>query len=387
MKRRIPRRSLLVNGALGVLLAGGAGVAYLTLGSGDGEAVAASRTVPVSRGTVTATVSASGAVESARARSLSFAGSGTVAKIYVKPGEKVSAGETLARLDQTEALESYNAAKANLAVADDTDTSTEKGYASYLQVKNSYNAAARKLAGTVLKAPFAGTVTAVNGTVGGSSSGTGGSTSGSSSSSSPSSGGSTSSSSSSGSGFIELADIGKLQIEGQFTEADTTRLKAGQSATVTFDALPGTTATGKVTAIGPSPTTSDNVVKYPATITLDERPSGVRLGQTATAEITVGKAADALYVPSAAVRTAGGQSTVTVLRNGQRSSVRVKVGVKGDQGTEITSGLEEGDQVVVTSASTGGTSGNGGMVPGGRMPGSGGGFPAGGGAGRGGGRP
>ncbi|MFC9971451.1 efflux RND transporter periplasmic adaptor subunit [Spirillospora sp. NPDC127200] len=391
MKRRIPRRSLLVNGALGALLAGGAGVAYLTLGSGDGQADAASRTVPVSRGTVTATVSASGAVESARARSLSFAGSGTVAKIYVKPGEKVSAGETLARLDRTEALEAYNAAKANLAAAGDTDTSTDKGYAGYLQVKNSYNAAARKLAGTVLKAPFAGTVTAVNGTVGGSSGGTGGgSTSGSPSSSSPSGGGSASSSSasasSSGSGFIELADIGKLQIEGRFTEADTTRLKAGQSAAVTFDALPGTTATGKVTAIGPSPTTSDNVVKYPATITLDERPPGVRLGQTATAEITVGRAEDALYVPSAAVRTAGGQSTVTVLRNGRRGTVQVRIGVKGDQGTEITSGLAEGDRVVVASASTGGTSGNGGRAPGGRMPGTGGGFP-GGGAGRGGGRP
>ncbi|MGI5165601.1 efflux RND transporter periplasmic adaptor subunit [Spirillospora sp. CA-253888] len=373
MKRRIPRRSLLVNGALGALLAGGAGVAYLTLGSGDGQADAASRTVPVSRGTVTATVSASGAVESGRARSLSFGGSGTVAKIYVKAGERVSAGEVLARLDQTEALESYNAAKANLAAAD-ADTSTAKGYASYLQIKNGYNAAARKLAGTVLKAPFAGTVTAVNGTVGGSSEGTGGGTAASSGdSSSPSS-------SSSGSGFIELADTGRLQVEGRFTEADTTRLKAGQRATVTFDALPGVSATGRVTAIGPSPTTSDNVVKYPATITLDDKPSGVRLGQTATAEITVGRAEDALYVPSAAVRTAGGQSTVTVLRDGRRDTVQVEIGVKGDQGTQITSGLEEGDQVVV--AATRGTSGNGGMVPGGRMPG--GGLPGG---GRGGGRP
>ncbi|MFI6514061.1 efflux RND transporter periplasmic adaptor subunit [Spirillospora sp. NPDC050679] len=386
MKRRIPRRSLLVNGALGALLAGGAGVAYLTLGSGDGQADAASRTVPVSRGTVTATVSASGAVESGRARSLSFSGSGTVAKIYVKAGERVSAGEVLARLDQTEALESYNAAKANLAAASGTDTSTDKGYASYLQVKNGYNAAARKLAGTVLKAPFAGTVTAVNGTVGGSSGGTGGGTASSSGgSSSPSSSTASASSSSGGSGFIELADTGRLQVVGRFTEADTTRLKAGQRATVTFDALPGVSAAGRVTAIGPSPTTSDNVVKYPATITLDDKPSGVRLGQTATAEITVGRAEDALYVPSAAVRTAGGQSTVTVLRDGRRDTVRVETGVKGDQGTQITSGLEEGDRVVVATASTGGTSGNGGMVPGGRMPGGGGGLPGGG--GRGGGRP
>ncbi|NVI91517.1 efflux RND transporter periplasmic adaptor subunit [Actinomadura sp. BRA 177] len=389
MNRPFQRRTLLINGALGVLLVAGAGTAYLTLGDGGDDAAASTRVTRVARGTVESSVSASGSVESAKSRSLSFGASGTVTKIYAKAGEKVSKGDVLARLDQTDALASVNLAKANLAVAAKGDTSSEKGYAGYLQAKNSYNSALRTYQGTVLKAPFAGTITAVNGTVGGSSGGSGGSSSSSGSDSgsggSSPAGSSSSSSSSSSSGFMEIADTANLQIQGNFTEADTTKLKVGQSAAVSFDALTGKTATGKITAIGMAPTTTDNVVKFPATISLGDVPSGVRLGQTATVEITVAKAEDVLYVPSAAVRTAGGQSTVTVVRNGKQSTVTVEVGVKGDQGTEITSGLEEGDQVVVTSTSTPGTSGTSGRqgFPGG---GAGGGPPGGGGAPGGGGR-
>ncbi|WP_149259821.1 efflux RND transporter periplasmic adaptor subunit [Actinomadura sp. K4S16] len=367
-------RRLLVNGALGVLLAAGAGTAYFALGDGDDGAAASTRLSRVSRGTVISSVSASGSVGSARSRSLSFGASGTVAKIYVRAGQKVKTGDVLARLDQTEAIENVNAAKANLAVAADGDTSSEKGYAGYVQAKNSYNSALRAYQGTVLKAPFAGTVTAVNGTVGGGSSGSSSSSSGSGSgsgsgSSSPSS---SSASSSSGSGFVELADTAHLQVEGEFTEADTTKLKAGQAAAVTFDALTGTTATGKITAIGAAPTTTDNVVKFPATIALEDVPSGVRLGQTATVEITVARAEDVLHVPSAAVRTAGGQSTVTVVRNGRQIPTTVETGVKGDQGTEIKSGLNEGDQVAVTSTSGSGNTSERGFPGGGGGPGLGG---------------
>ncbi|MGI5206283.1 efflux RND transporter periplasmic adaptor subunit [Spirillospora sp. CA-108201] len=368
-------RTLLVNGALGVVLVAGAGTAYLALGDGSDGAAASTRLSRVARGTVVSSVSASGSVESARSRSLSFGASGTVAKIYVKAGQKVRAGDVLARLDQTEALENVDAAKANLAVAAGGDTSSEKGYAGYVQAKNSYNSALRAYQGTVLKAPFGGTVTAVNGTVGGGSSGSSSSSSGSGSgsgggSSSPTST-STSSSGTSGSGFVELADTAHLQVEGEFTEADTTRLKAGQTAAVTFDALTGKTATGRITSIGAAPTTTDNVVKFPAVIALEDVPSGVRLGQTATVEITVARAENVLYVPTAAVRTAGGQSTVTVVRDGRQVPATVETGVRGDQGTEIKSGLKEGDEVAVASTSGTGNTGQRGL-PGGGGPGLGG---------------
>ncbi|MBC6466425.1 efflux RND transporter periplasmic adaptor subunit [Actinomadura alba] len=391
--KSLKRRTLLLNGALVVLLAGGVGIAYVSLAD-DGDATGATtRTVKVMQGTVEQSISASGSVESSKKQSLNFEASGTVTHLYVKAGDKVTKGKVLARLDRTAAEQDVSAALASLNAADD-NTSTAQGYASYVNAKNSYDKAVRTLNGTVLRAPFAGTVTAVNGTTGGSSSGSGGGSSSSTSSSGTSggTGGSSSSTSSdtsstgAGTGFVELADLSRLQVKGAFTESDTTKLKVGQEANVSFDALTGVTATGKVTAIDTSPTTSNNVVQYNVTIALTTKPSGLRLGQTSSVEVAVARATDVLYVPTAAVRTAGGQSTVTVLQNGKQVVKTVQVGVKGDTGTEIESGLNEGDTVVITTGGTGTAPGGGAPGgPGGGAPGGGGGArPGGGGMGGGG---
>ncbi|GAA3090454.1 hypothetical protein GCM10017600_46420 [Streptosporangium carneum] len=370
------RGALIVNGTLGVLLLGGAAIAYSSLGGGAtpsaADAGAATRTVSVTRSTVVASVSASGAVESARARSLGFGTSGTVEKVYVAVGDKVKKGQLLARLDDSSARESLDAAAAALDTADD-DTSTAAAYAQYITARNAYREARREVAATVIKAPFAGTVTAVNGTEGGSSSSSGASSAtagGSGSGGSGAGGGAGSGSSGGGSGgtaggFVEMADIGRLQLVGNFTESDITKLKIGQTASITFDALTGVTASGKVTQIQPTASTSNNVVQYPVTISFTEVPDEVRLGQTATVKVVVGQAENVLAVPSTVVSTAGGRSTVTVLRNGAQTSAQVQVGVKGDALTEITSGLAEGDQVVRpvstgTNQQTGGFPGFGG---------------------------
>ncbi|MFJ8298134.1 efflux RND transporter periplasmic adaptor subunit [Streptomyces sp. NPDC094447] len=347
-------RAVLVNGTLAVLLAGGVGLAYVSLGDEEATASATTRTTTVMRGDLTASVAASGAVETATKRALAFAGSGTVTKVHVTVGATVKKGQKLAELDRTEAQEELDAAKAELAVAAEADTSTSQGYASYVQAKNAVSTAQRTLDGTVLYAPFAGNVTAVNGAVGDSASGASGA-SGSS--------GSTDSSSSASSGFIELADPGKVQVTGDFTEADATRLKVGQAATVTFAALSGVTAQGEVSAIDSTPTTENNVVTFAVTVTLKEKPAQVRIGQTASATVTVSQVEDALYVPSAAVTSAGGQTTVTVLENGEPVVKTVTVGIAGSTGTEIKSGLEEGEQVQLTVST--GTGGSGAQLPGG----------------------
>ncbi|MFI6318582.1 efflux RND transporter periplasmic adaptor subunit [Nonomuraea sp. NPDC050556] len=348
------KKALITNGVLGILLLGGAGLAYTQLGAGRAAGETAVRTVAATRGTVVASVSASGSVASAKARSLSFAASGTVEKIYVKAGDKVAKGQLLARLDDDAARESLAAAESTYDEAVEAGTSTTALYASYVKARNAYRQAERVVAGTVLKAPFAATVTAVNGTVGGSSSvqGTG---------------------QNAPAGFVQLADTGKLQLVGNFTESDVAKLKLGQEASVTFDALPGTQATGKITQIEPVAATSDNVVQYPVTVTFTKVPKQVRLGQTATVQVEVGRAENAVSVPTTAISTAGGQSTVTLLKNGVQTRTVVELGVQGTATTEIKSGVQEGDQVVppaVTTTTTGGSQRQGGF---------GGGFPGGGG--------
>jgi HlyD family secretion protein len=201
---------------------------------------------------------------------------------------------------------------------------------------------------TVLLAPMSGTVAAVNGTVGGSS---GGSASTGSSSAAESSTSSTSSSSSSG--FITLTNVSSLQVTADVAEADAVKVKLGQPATATFSAA-GLSVAGTVTAMDVQQTVTNNVVTYGMTITLTNPPGSLRIGQSASIRIVAETKASVLRAASNAVTTLGNRSTVTVRRNGKDQVVSVQTGLVGDGGTEITSGVAEGDTLVVPS-STGGT--------------------------------
>ncbi|WP_182908214.1 efflux RND transporter periplasmic adaptor subunit [Microbispora sp. H13382] len=153
--------------------------------------------------------------------------------------------------------------------------------------------------------------------------------------------------------FITLGDLDALQVQAMFTESDLRFLKAGQAATVTLSTQPGREYAGTVAHIDPTATTSNRLVRYGVTIDLANRPARPLLGQSATVRVTTGEAADALYVPSQAVRLQDdGTAVVTVTNDGTQTRRTVKVGVRGDSHAEITDGLAEGDQVVLPGAST-----------------------------------
>ncbi|MEV0902005.1 biotin/lipoyl-binding protein [Actinoplanes sp. NPDC049802] len=375
MKVRLSRHpSSVVNAVIGVVLVAGAYTVYETFsGTSDGgtAATAAERTVTVQQGTVTKTATADGTLESASTASATFETSGTVTVIKVKVGDKVKKGQVLAKVDPAAAQRALDAAEADLDAAQDSLDRAEDAGSDTTDAANqvteaelAVDEAEAGVAGTVLTAPMAGTVTAVNGTLGGSASG-----SSSSSSSGGSQGGGTSSSSSSSSsssGFIEIADLTRMQVAAGFAEADATSLKEKQAATVTWNALSGVSQSAKVTAIDPSATTSNSVVTYGVTLTLDKVPAGAKVGQTVSVSVTTGSKENVVLVNAAAITTVGRRHTVTVVANGVQETRSVEIGLEGDSATEITSGLTAGEQVVVktTSTSTSGTS-QGGMMGGG----------------------
>ena len=376
----------LINAALAVAAVGGGLWAYqIVSGPAVAEASQTStrtRVVAVTQGTVSQTVSASGSVASAATANANFTTSGTVTEVGVKVGDVVTKGQVLAKVDPTAAQASLNTAKANLTAAKAALTRAENNSADDATIASaeaqvataqaSVTSAQTTVNGTVLTAPIAGTVTAVNGAVGSSSSG---------SSSSTGSTGATGSTGGSSSGFIQLADLTKLQINASFAEADATKLKAGQAAEISWSALSGTRATGKVGTISPTATTSNNVNSYAVVIGLETLPEGVRLGQSTTAVVTIAEAQDAIRIPTAALRTAGGQRTVQVQVNGQVETRTVEVGITGGSFVEIKSGLTAGEQVVITTTTTNSTTGttNNQQFPGGGLTGGGGGFTGGGG--------
>jgi multidrug efflux pump subunit AcrA (membrane-fusion protein) len=210
----------------------------------------------------------------------------------------------------------------------------------------------KTLGETTLTAPFAGTVTAVNGTVGETVSGGGNSSA--SSAANSSSANSSSNSSSSSSGFLTLADLGNLQVIAGFPEASAVKVKVGQPATVTLSAT-NVVVTGAVTAVNPTPSVVSNVVTYNVTVSLRNPPASVVNGMSTTVAVVVASAENALELPSSAVTRTGRVSTVELLKNGKQVLTPVTTGLVGDTDTQILAGLTAGEQVVEPSITVSGT--------------------------------
>jgi multidrug efflux pump subunit AcrA (membrane-fusion protein) len=204
---------------------------------------------------------------------------------------------------------------------------------------------------TALFAPAAGTIGAINDTVGQTISAGTTSAAGSTTSSST-----TGTSSSSSTAFITLTNLTGLQVVADVDEADSSKVVVGAPATVTLNALPTQEFAAHVLAVADSSTVVSNVVEYQVTFALNNTNPAIKPGMTAAVTVTTAKVDGVLNVTSSAVRTAGGTSYVLVMQpDGTQKQVDVVVGLKGDTTTEITGAVKAGD-VVALPASTVATS-------------------------------
>ncbi len=94
-------------------------------------------------------------------------------------------------------------------------------------------------------------------------------------------------------------------------------------------------------------TTSSSVVSYDATLSLDQNDSRVKPGMSASASVITNQA-QGVTLPNTAITGTGSLTTVNVLKNGKSVATPVVVGLRGDNRTQIVSGLPAGSQVVVT---------------------------------------
>ena len=153
-------------------------------------------------------------------------------------------------------------------------------------------------------------------------------------------------------------------------EVDIAKIKLGQKATLTFDAIDGLTITGKVDGIDSVGTVSSGVVTYNVLISLDVDDARVKPGMSVSATIITNTTANVLVVPNSAIKSQNGTSyvevfdapLVTAVAGVQGSvsgilprQVEVQIGLASDTSTEIISGLKEGDIIVtkkITAATT-----------------------------------
>jgi len=246
-------------------------------------------------------------------------------------------------------------ASTNVAMQPAKQSAIDSAQAQLANAQAAYDQAKRNLDAATIKAPVAGDVASISTAVGGNVPTT----------SAPAT------TSANATGFIVLTNVSSLEVTGSFSEADAAKIKAGQPATYTFDALSGVNATGKVIGVDLLPTTSGGVTSYNATFSIDGTVPGLKPGMTATPTVEVGVATGVINVTAQAVTTRGTRATVNIVTKMKGKEVltptRVVVGLKGDSADEIQSGLKVGDVValpsVVRTTSTNGFAVGG--VPGG----------------------
>jgi HlyD family secretion protein len=180
-------------------------------------------------------------------------------------------------------------------------------------------------------------------------------------------------SSTSTTGFIVIANTGSMALHGTIGEADVVKLKLGQVATVTVDAIGTAKMTGKVTSLDPVATIAQGVPVYGVDVTIDLPSQSVKPGMSGTANVIIASSPNALTVPNLAVKTASGRRYLTVMKDGQQVDTDVTFGLSNDTVTEVVTGVQEGDVVVLPqprAAASGGANrgiqigGGGAPVPG-----------------------
>jgi HlyD family secretion protein len=171
--------------------------------------------------------------------------------------------------------------------------------------------------------------------------------------------------------IFEIAqDLTKMQVDTNVDESDIGNITAGQQATFTVDAYPGTTFRGQVSNVRKAPINAQNVVTYDVVITVSNPDLKLFPGMTANARILTAKLDDSLKVPNAVLRlhpsaavlkqlglssSQTGTATIYAVLGGKLQAIPVTFGLSDGKFTAVTSGnLQVGEQVVVrftTSAS------------------------------------
>ncbi len=150
--------------------------------------------------------------------------------------------------------------------------------------------------------------------------------------------------------LVVIMDPTQLEMQIYVDETDIGRVRLNQAVEYSVDTYPDRTFLGAITDIYHQPVIRDNIVYYLAIVKISpEDAAALRPEMTTYCRIVIREKADALSVPNSAIKFEAGRQVVYVLVEGQKTpqKVPVSVGIRGENRTEIVSGLNEG-QLVAT---------------------------------------
>jgi HlyD family secretion protein len=146
-------------------------------------------------------------------------------------------------------------------------------------------------------------------------------------------------------------DTSEVYVQGKVDEADIAHVYMRQPARIKVESFRDRQFQGKVTKIAPMGVQKDNVTTFEVRVSINNPGGELKANMTANAEILLDEHKGVLTVPEDAViydnqKNASVQVPDKNQKNGWRK-VPVTVGLSNGSVTEITSGVKEGDQVVL----------------------------------------
>ncbi|MFQ7358820.1 MAG: efflux RND transporter periplasmic adaptor subunit [Haemophilus parainfluenzae] len=369
-------------------LAVAAGAAYYFFSSNSKQETTY-LTESVTRGNVEKTVVASGSVESVNEVDVGAQASGKITKLYVKLGQEIKKGEMIADIDSTTQINTLNTKKAALvsyqaqlkakktaydvalssynrlsklytqkatsldsvntakSTLDNAKAEMEAIEANIKQAEIEVNTAETNVGYTKITAPMDGTVISV-----------------------PVSEGQTVNANQTTPTIVTIADLSKMKIKPEISEGDITKVKAGQEVSFTILSDSQTVYHSVIDSVDPANTTTSDssstsslssssssttsAIYYYANVLIDNPDRTLRIGMTTENNIKIANAKDVLLVSNMAIQKRDGKSFVNVLNDKNQPEPReVEIGVQNDFKTEIKSGLNEGEKVIVSQVANG----------------------------------
>lgn len=348
-------------------------------------------TESVTRGNVEKTVVASGSVESVNEVDVGAQASGKITKLYVKLGQEIKKGEMIADIDSTTQINTLNTKKAALvsyqaqlkakktaydvalssynrlsklymqkatsldsvntakSTLDNAKAEMEVIEANIKQAEIEVNTAETNVGYTKITAPMDGTVISV-----------------------PVSEGQTVNANQTTPTIVTIADLSKMKIKPEISEGDITKVKAGQEVSFTILSDSQTVYHSVIDSVDPANTTitdssstssstnssssssTTSAIYYYANVLIDNPDRTLRIGMTTENNIKIANAKDVLLISNMAIQKRDGKSVVNILNDKNQPEQReVETGVQNDFHTEIKSGLNEGEKVIVSQVANG----------------------------------
>ena len=151
-----------------------------------------------------------------------------------------------------------------------------------------------------------------------------------------------------------VADLRSMEVIIPVDELDIIKVKEGQEASITAEALPGKQYRANVTRIALEGETSDSVTTYDVTLNIVE-PGELKTGMTLNVELEIESKKDVLLLPIEAIQQQGRNRAVFIQDASQESGrkrTNVEIGLVTENYVEIINGLKEGEVVVYTPPSS-----------------------------------